>query len=557
MKPKPEPKPYSKWWLKLSLSLPLIIWALIPGNYVKAQTTTPPPDCIFFISASLNAGSGTTVNYPNSAGFDNRSLACQTWTFSYAATATSGTLTSLDFQAAAGAVSAGSFSTWGGTVNTGINPNTSSTIATSTFSTGCSNGMACNVSNAWVKILVTRNSFVGTIRGVLYGYRTGYAGRGSGGGSSGTVTNVATGCGLSGGPITTSGTIALSQVSNHQTGTTYAILNSDCGKLLTLSNAGAVAVSVAQAGSAGSFISGWSLHMENLGAGTVTITPSTSTIDGAATLTLATNQGVVLFSDGTNYFTERGRGSTTSGTVTSVGTGCGLSGGTITASGTVIASMVTNTQTGTTYAILDADCGKLLTLSNAGAVAASIAQAGTAGSFASGWFTHIENLGAGTVTITATASTIDGSSTLVIPANQGVVLFSNGANYFTERGLAPSGSAQLHTITFNISGGGSVVTTGDVHNYLTVDYSCTINRIDTSGNPSGSATVDIWKAAGAIPTSGNKISASAPATLSSSQLSQNGSISGWTTGVSSGDVFDASVATATTVTSVTVQIWCQ
>jgi hypothetical protein len=46
----------------------------------------------------------------------------------------------------------------------------------------------------------------------------------------------------------------------------------------------------------------------------LTITPTTSTIDGAATLALTTGQGVLICSDGTNYFTSRGLGSTATGT---------------------------------------------------------------------------------------------------------------------------------------------------------------------------------------------------------------------------------------------------
>lgn len=122
---------------------------------------------------------------------------------------------------------------------------------------------------------------------------------------------------------------------------------------------------------------------------------------------------------------------------------------------------------------------------------------------------------------------------------------------------AAAAQSQLHAITFVISGSGSAIATGDVHEYVTADFSCTINRVDISANPSGSITVDIWKVNAGIPTSGNKISASAPATLSSSQLAQSGSLSGWTTSVSTNDVFDANVATASTVTSATVQIWCK
>jgi hypothetical protein len=115
---------------------------------------------------------------------------------------------------------------------------------------------------------------------------------------------------------------------------------------------------------------------------------------------------------------------------------------------------------------------------------------------------------------------------------------------------------QLHSIGFVIDGGGAVIATGALKDFPTAAFACTINRIDISADQSGSITVDVWKRAGAIPTSSNKISASAPLTLSSSQLSQNGSLTGWSTSVSSGDVFGFSVATATTVTHVVGQIWC-
>jgi hypothetical protein len=114
-----------------------------------------------------------------------------------------------------------------------------------------------------------------------------------------------------------------------------------------------------------------------------------------------------------------------------------------------------------------------------------------------------------------------------------------------------------HVMTFVIDGGGSALTTGALKDFPTANFACTINLAQISADQSGSITVDIWKAAGAIPTSANKISASSPVTLSSSQLNQNSSLSGWTTTVSVGDVFGFNIATASTVTHVVGQIWCQ
>lgn len=91
-----------------------------------------------------------------------------------------------------------------------------------------------------------------------------------------------------------------SQKINPQTGTSYAFLSTDAGKLVTFSNSSATAVTLSQAGTTG-FTSGYSIDVENLGAGTVTISPTTSTVNGASTLSVAQNTGCTVTSDGTNY----------------------------------------------------------------------------------------------------------------------------------------------------------------------------------------------------------------------------------------------------------------
>ena len=103
-------------------------------------------------------------------------------------------------------------------------------------------------------------------------------------------------------------TIAGASGINAQTGTSYTMQDTDGSKLLTLSNAAPVAVSLPQAGASSWFKAGWTTDVENRGAGTVTITPAVSTIDGAASLQLTQNQGVRIFSDGSNYYTQRGVG---------------------------------------------------------------------------------------------------------------------------------------------------------------------------------------------------------------------------------------------------------
>lgn len=100
--------------------------------------------------------------------------------------------------------------------------------------------------------------------------------------------------------MTTNVGSATSLIRNAQSGTTYTALTGDRSKHVTFSNASPVAVTQPQANST-TFSSGWFAFYENVGVGLVTITPTTSTINGAASIALSTGQWAVVTSDGTNY----------------------------------------------------------------------------------------------------------------------------------------------------------------------------------------------------------------------------------------------------------------
>jgi hypothetical protein len=97
---------------------------------------------------------------------------------------------------------------------------------------------------------------------------------------------------------------------NAQTGTTYTVLFSDRLSYVSFSNASPIAVTLPQAGSTG-FASNFGFIACDIGAGTATITPTTSTISysdgtsytaGASTLVLTTGQCTYVYSDNSNYF---------------------------------------------------------------------------------------------------------------------------------------------------------------------------------------------------------------------------------------------------------------
>lgn len=159
------------------------------------------------------------------------------------------------------------------------------------------------------------------------------------GSGTGTVTNVATGACLTGGPITTTGTVAGTQAFRKVTGTTDTIVSGDACNVVTYANGSSIAVTLPQA--TGSFGSGFAFEVQNTGAGTVTITPTTSVINGSSTLAIVQNRGCYIWSDGTNWLVSSctaliGAGS---GTVTSVAAtvpgGFSISGSPVTAAGTL------------------------------------------------------------------------------------------------------------------------------------------------------------------------------------------------------------------------------
>jgi len=125
-------------------------------------------------------------------------------------------------------------------------------------------------------------------------------------------TTVTTSCGITGGTISPgqTGTIKGAPSARAVNTTSDTVLAADCGAFITYTNASATAITLPQA--TGSFTAGFFTTIINEGAGVVTITPTTSTIDGQASLTLAQYSGVDIFSDGTNYFTMRGRATTAS-----------------------------------------------------------------------------------------------------------------------------------------------------------------------------------------------------------------------------------------------------
>ena len=107
-------------------------------------------------------------------------------------------------------------------------------------------------------------------------------------------------------------------------------------------------------------------------------------------------------------------------------------------------------------------------------------------------------------------------------------------------------------ITFD--GGGSPPTAGSV-GYVVAQFAGTVDRWDIVGDASGSAVVDVWKSAGAIPTDANRIAGTEKLTLSAQQLASDTSITTWSsTAIAVGDVLGFELESVATCTRVTAQV---
>lgn len=128
-----------------------------------------------------------------------------------------------------------------------------------------------------------------------------------GGGSAVSITSLSPSIVATPSPITGTGTLNAYQAINDQgAATSYTILAGDGTKEVKHSATSAVAVTLPVATATG-FGAGFAYSETNNGSSIVTITPTTSTINGDAALSLFTGESAYIFSDGTNYFAFLGR----------------------------------------------------------------------------------------------------------------------------------------------------------------------------------------------------------------------------------------------------------
>lgn len=321
------------------------------------------------------------------------------------------------------------------------------------------------------------------------------------------------------------------------TTTTDTILAADCNKEVTYNNASPIAVSLPQASSA-FFPAPCSLQVVNLGAGTVTFTGVTSTINLSATLPFTSKAGGIITSDGANYAAVTGSGGGGSGTVTVVGSGNLTSTACMTGGGS---------QTAQTPSALCA-------VDSSGNIQAVL------GTFSSG-------IASGTSPPALTAGTggaqilTEGTAPSVGPASGVDVCYADSTQHgiLCSTNNRPYSNTGTRAIAFAVGDpGGSAITAGSTATaYVTVPFACSITAWNLLVD-AGTVTVKFWKIATgtAIPTVTQSINTSGVAISTGTAIHSTTLSDFTTTTVTANDIVAMNVATVATAKYVQGVLQC-
>jgi len=128
-------------------------------------------------------------------------------------------------------------------------------------------------------------------------------------------------------------------------------------------------------------------------------------------------------------------------------------------------------------------------------------------------------------------------------------------NSIVDDDVSDSADIKISAIEIIIDGGGQAISTG-VAGDIEVPFNCTILQATALADQTGSIQVDIWKDtyANFPPTDADSITASAPVSISSSNKSQDSTLSGWTTTINAGDILRFNVDSASIIQRCTISL---
>lgn len=116
-------------------------------------------------------------------------------------------------------------------------------------------------------------------------------------------------------------------------------------------------------------------------------------------------------------------------------------------------------------------------------------------------------------------------------------------------GASLTGDPTLFMLSFNIQDASTGAINTGIKGDIFIDFPCQITKWTLLADASGSIVVNLWKQVYASypATVTQKITASAPPTISSALTAQSSTLTGWTTTLAAGDCIRINVDSATTI----------
>lgn len=252
--------------------------------------------------------------------------------------------------------------------------------------------------------------------------------------------------------------------------------------------------------------------------------------------------------------------------ITSVTTACGATGGPITSSGQISATITSRAVTGTSDTILSTDCGNIVYYNNASGVA--ITQPAPTGLFVNGFFTTICNINAGIGTVTPGSGNIGGASTYPLPgggtaaAPVCTTYQSDGTNFnvvpsfmvnaaLLTAGTLPAGRMPALTGDITTSAGAVATTLATVNSNVGTFGSATQApqvTVNGKGLVTAASNVTVTPAVGSVTGLGTGVATAAGTTLSAAG-GLTSTIASGTSAMGTGAITSATCATVVTTTA--------